>query len=332
MVSIAENILDLIGGTPLVKVNRLAEGCAATVVAKLEYLNPAGSVKDRIALNMVREAEARDSFKSGQPIVAAVRADKSSSGMAGNILEPTGGNTGVSLAMVSAAKGYKLTLTSAETVRTRRCNLLKAYGADLIFTSRTKGMPGAVNRAKAMRKANPDYFIPDQFNNPDNPKAHNETAAEIWRDTDGLVDIIIAGVGTGGTLIGISQALKKKKPSIKAIAIEPKESAVLAGGKPGPHRIVGLGAGFVPSIIKMNLIDEILAVSSDEAFDFTRRLAREEGILAGISSGAAVCGAVKVAKRSENTGKMIVVILPDSGERYTGSPVFAENNNKHRQE
>jgi len=325
---IAENILDLIGGTPLVKLNSLANGCEAAVIAKLEYLNPAGSVKDRIALSMVREAEARDSFKSGQPIVAAVRADKSSREKSRDILEPTGGNTGVSLAMVSAAKGYKLTLIMPETVSALRCNLLRAYGADLIFTTRDKGMPGAVKRAKEMRKANPDYFIPDQFNNPANPKAHIDTAEEIWQDTDGLVDIIVAGVGTGGTLIGLAKELKEKKPSIQAIAIEPKESAVLSGGEPGSHRIVGLGAGFVPSIIKKELIDDILQVSSDEAFIFTRRLAKEEGILAGISSGAAVCGAVKVAKREENAGKMIVVILPDSGERYTGSPVFAENNNK----
>lgn len=328
MASIAENILDLIGGTPLVKLNRLPDGGAATVIAKLEYLNPAGSVKDRIALSMVREAESRDSFKSGQPIVAAVRADNSSPEKTRDILEPTGGNTGVSLAMVSAAKGYKLTLIMPETVSAERCNLLRAYGADLIFTTRAEGMPGAVNRAKEMRKKNPDYFIPDQFNNPANPKAHIDTAEEIWRDTSGLVDIVVAGVGTGGTLIGLAETLKQKKPSIKTIAIEPKESAVLTGGKPGSHRIVGLGAGFVPAIIKKELIDEILPVSSDEAFNFTRRLAHEEGILAGISSGAAVCGAIKVAKRSENAGKMIVVILPDSGERYTGSPVFAENNSK----
>lgn len=325
MAKIADSVLDLIGGTPLVRLNRVSENCPATIVAKLEFLNPAGSLKDRIALSMIEAAERESKLKTGQSIVAAVRSDKEGSRKSRNILEPTGGNTGISLALVAAAKGYKLTLTMPETMSAERCNLLKAYGADLIFTSGNSGMLGAIKKADELSDRNPDYFIPRQFKNPANPEAHNETAEEIWRDTDGLVDIIVCGVGTGGTVTGIAETLKKKNPGLKVIAVEPAESAVLSGGKPGSHRIAGLGAGFVPSILKRELLDEVVTVSSEQAFELTRRLAKEEGILAGISSGAAVCGAIEVGRRTENEGKMIVVVLPDGGERYLAGPVFNES-------
>lgn len=321
MAAIADSVLDLIGGTPLVRLNRITEGCAADVVVKLEFLNPAGSLKDRIALSMIAAAEEENKLKTGQPIVAAIRPDKGSRNT-GNILEPTGGNTGVSLAFVAAAKGYKLTLTMPDTMSAERCNLLRAYGAELVFTPGADGMSGAVKKAEELRRQNPGYFVPQQFENPANPMAHVRTAEEIWRDTDGSVDIVVCGVGTGGTITGVAETLKKKKAELKVVAVEPKESAVLSGGKPGSHRIPGLGAGFIPSILKMKILDEIITVSGDQAFEYTRRLAKEEGILAGISSGAAVYGAVKIAKRAKNAGKMIVAVLPDSGERYLSGSVF----------
>lgn len=321
MTKIAENVLDLIGGTPLVKLKRLSYDCRATVIAKLEYLNPAGSLKDRIAKSMIEAAERDRELRSGQSIVAAVRSDKQSI-KPGNILEPTGGNTGVSLACVAAAKGYKLTLTMPDTVSAERQNLLKAYGAELILTDGNLGMSGAIDKAEELRNGDTEYFVPQQFKNPANPKAHRSTAEEIWKDTDGRVDVVVCGIGTGGTLMGIAEVLKKCKPEIKMVAVEPSESAVISGGKPSSHGIAGLGAGFIPPILNLDLIDEIVTVTSDEAVDFTRRLAREEGILAGLSSGAVVCGGLRLAKRDENNGRMIVVVLPDSGERYLDNPAY----------
>ena len=310
MAKIYDNITATIGNTPLVRLNRLPGGAGATVLAKVESFNPMSSVKDRIGVAMLDEAEKRGFIKKDTVI-----------------LEPTSGNTGVALAFVSAARGYKFTLVMPETMSIERRNLAKAFGAEIVLTPGAEGMKGAVARAEKMAAENPKYFyIPQQFNNLANPAIHRKTTAEeIWRDTDGKVDIVVAGVGTGGTITGIADVIKKKKPSFRAIAVEPDASPVLSGGSPGPHRIQGIGAGFVPGVLKRELVDEIIRVKNEDAFETTRRLAKEEGILAGISSGAATYAALTVAARPENKGKTIVVILPDTGERYLSIPdLFVE--------
>lgn len=324
MVNIADNILDLIGGTPLVRLNRVIDDVSASIIAKLEFMNPGGSLKDRIAKNMIEAAQSDGDLLTGQSIVAAVRPDKQSEHK-GIIIEPTGGNTGVSLALVAAAKGYKLKLAMPDTVSTERKNLLKAYGADLIFTEGGSGMGGAVKKAEELELEDSNYFMPQQFKNPANPEAHKITAKEIWDDTDGLVDVVVCGVGTGGTITGIAEYLKAKNPDILMVAVEPSESAVISGEEPMPHGIAGLGAGFIPPILKKQFVDETIKISTNDAFIFTKRLANEEGILAGISSGAVLCGGLQVAKREENKDKMIVLILPDSGERYLDKPVFNDS-------
>ncbi len=303
------------------RLNRVSDGSVATIIAKLEFMNPGGSLKDRIAKNMVEAAQSDGDLSSGKSIVAAVRSDKESDNK-DVIIEPTGGNTGVSLALVAAAKGYRLKLTMPDTVSTERKNLLKAYGAELIFTENGSGMGGAVREAEKLEEEDSNYFMPQQFKNPANPKAHRITAKEIWDDTDGRVDVVVCGVGTGGTITGIAEYLKEKKPEILMVAVEPSESAVISGEEPSPHGIAGLGAGFVPPILNKELVDETIKVSTNDAFKFTRRLANEEGILAGISSGAVLCGGLMLAKREENKDKMIILILPDSGERYLDKPVF----------
>ena len=303
---IAKNITELIGNTPLVRLNKLTKGLGAEVVVKLESFNPCSSVKDRIGLSMIEDAE-----KQG-------KIDKDTT-----ILEPTSGNTGVALAFVCAVKGYKLVLTMPETMSVERRQILAAFGAQIVLTPGSEGMTGAIKKAEELAKSDKHYFIPQQFKNPSNPEVHRRTTAlEIWNDTAGKIDILVAGVGTGGTITGTAEALKKKKPSLKAIAAEPKASPVLSGGQPGPHKIQGIGAGFVPQIMNMKIIDEVIQVSDDEAFQTARRLAREEGILAGISSGAACFAALEVAGRKENKGKLIVVILPDTGERYLSTGLF----------
>lgn len=296
-----------VGNTPLVRLNHITKGLHADVLVKLESFNPMGSVKDRIGLAMIEEAELARRIKEGTTII-----------------EPTSGNTGIALAGVCAARGYKLILVMPETMTVERRKLLKALGAEIILTPGTEGMKGAVNKAERMATEDPAlYYIPQQFQNPANPEIHRRTTAEeIWRDTDGRADVIVAGVGTGGTITGIAGALKKRKPTFKAIAVEPAESPVLSGGKPGPHRIQGIGAGFVPDVIQLDLIDEIVKVNADDAIATARRLAREEGILAGISSGAAAYAALQVASREEMSGKTIVVILPDTGERYLSTDLF----------
>lgn len=302
---IANNVLELIGNTPLVKINRMNTG-NSEIVVKLEKQNPAGSVKDRPALNMIEQAE-----KAGLINKDTV------------IIEPTSGNTGIGLALVCAIKGYKMILTMPETMSLERRKLLAAYGAELVLTDGKKGMQGAVEKAEELNKEIKNSFIPQQFANPSNPEAHvNSTAEEIWADTDGKVDFIIAGVGTGGTICGISKGLKAKNPNVKAIAVEPKSSQVLAGSPAGPHKIQGIGANFVPENFDKNLVDEIIAVSDEDSIITARKMAKEEGILAGISSGAALWAANEISKRPENKGKMIVVILPDSGERYLSSELF----------
>lgn len=305
---INEDVTRLVGNTPLVRLNRVTRGCVATVLAKLEFYNPCGSVKDRIGVNMIEAAERAGLI--GEDTV---------------IVEPTSGNTGIALAFVCAAKGYRLILTMPETMSLERRALLKALGAELILTPGPEGMAGAVRRAEELVAGRPGYFMPNQFANPANPEIHRRTTAEeIWRDTGGRVDMLVAGVGTGGTITGVSEVIKSRKPSFKAIAVEPAGSPVLSGGSPGPHKIQGIGAGFVPAVLNLAIVDEIVQVTNEQAFDMARRLAREEGLLAGISSGAATHAAVAVARRPENQGKLVVVILPDTGERYLSTPLFQE--------
>ena len=323
MAQIYNDVSETVGRTPLVRLNRVTDGADAVVVAKIESFNPAGSVKDRIGVNMIDFAEREGRLRPGQTIVTHASGSVRAKGS--TIIEPTSGNTGIALAFVAAARGYKVILTMPDTMSVERRNLLKAYGAELILTSGADGMKGAIAKAEELSRENPEFYMPQQFENLANPDIHRRTTAEeIWRDTDGAIDILVAGVGTGGTITGISEVIKERKPGFKAIAVEPTDSPVLSGGQPGPHKIQGIGAGFVPTVLNQEIIDEIVQVTNDQAFDYTRRLAREEGILAGISSGAATFAAVQIAQRREHRGKLIVVLLPDTGERYLSNPVFVD--------
>jgi cysteine synthase A len=306
---IAEDITKLIGNTPLVKINKLTRGLDARIVAKLEFFNPCGSVKDRIGANMIEAAEKAGILNSDTTIV-----------------EPTSGNTGIALAFVCAVKGYRLILTMPETMSMERRNMLKAFGAELVLTPGPFGMRGAIEKAEEIINENPRAIMLQQFKNPANPEIHiRTTAEEIWQDTDGLADVLVAGVGTGGTITGIGTALKKKKPSFKVVAVEPEASSVLSGGQPGPHKIQGIGAGFIPDILDKNIIDIIVKVSNENAFDTAQRLAKEEGIFCGISSGAAMWAAINIAKKKEFKGKLIVVIVPDLGDRYLSTELFGSS-------
>ena len=305
---IAENVTQLVGGTPLVRLNRVTDGAGADVVAKLEFFNPGNSVKDRIGVAMLDVAEEAGLIKPDTII-----------------LEPTSGNTGIALAMVCAARGYRCVLTMPETMSKERRMLLRAFGAELVLTPGPEGMSGAIAKAEELAKSDQRYFVPQQFENLANPAIHRKTTAEeVWTDTDGGIDFFVAGVGTGGTITGVAQLIKERKPSARFVAVEPAASPVLSGGPKGPHPIQGIGAGFVPPVLDTDLIDEIIAVSNDDSFDMARRLAREEGLLVGISSGAAVAAAVQVAHRPENAGKLVVVLIPSFGERYLSTPLFAD--------
>jgi len=308
MMKIANDVTELIGNTPLVRIRRLSEGARADIVAKLEFYNPAHSVKDRIGVSMIDAAE--------------------QAGLIGPdtiILEPTSGNTGIALAFVCAARGYKCVLTMPDTMSMERRLLLRAYGAELVLTPGSEGMPGAVRKAEEMAAADSRYLIPQQFKNPANPEIHRRTTAEeIWRDTDGKADILVAGIGTGGTITGVGEELKKRKPSFRCVAVEPAASPVLSGGQKGPHMIQGIGAGFVPDVLNTQIYDEVVRVTNEDALETARRMAREEGLLVGISSGAAMWAAMQVARRPENEGKLIVVIIPSFGERYLSTALFAE--------